>query len=139
MTIAQWLWVTGSSLLILLGILHLYYTFFTNQFSSRNVEMIDQMQTSSPLLTHKLSMWKAWIGFNGSHSSGLLFIGLLNLYLALRYFPVLQTDPFFFLVTILTIFFYGWLAKKYWFNVPFMGLCLILVCFTLSYVLTFLN
>ncbi|MES2780302.1 MAG: hypothetical protein V4651_10440, partial [Bacteroidota bacterium] len=82
--IAVCLWAIGSLIITILGSLHLYYTFFTDKFSSRNEKMIDEMKSSSPLLTPKTTMWKAWIGFNASHSSGAIFIGIINLYIALR-------------------------------------------------------
>lgn len=97
------------------------------------------MQTSSPILTKELTMWKAWIGFNASHSAGGIFIGIINLYLANQYFTVLQSDNFFFLFNILTVGFYVWLAKKYWFKIPFTGLAMTLACFIFSYILTMLS
>lgn len=134
--VAKYLWAIGSILITILGITHLYYTFFTNAFSSRNEKMIEEMKSSSPILTQEITVWKAWIGFNGSHSSGVIFIGIINFYLALRYFSVLQSDHFFFVFNILTIGFYVWLAEKYWFNIPFVGLSITLVCFLISYILT---
>lgn len=137
--IAKYLWATGSILIALLGIVHLYYTFFTNVFSSRNGKLIEDMQANSPILSQKITMWKAWIGFNGSHSSGVIFIGLMNLYLAFYYFSVLQSDHLFFVFNILTIGFYIWLAKKYWFNIPLIGLSITMACYITSYILTMLN
>lgn len=137
--IAKYLWQIGSVVMTALGSIHLYLTFFTNKFSSTNVKMIEDMKATSPILTQEITMWKAWIGFNGSHSSGVLFIGLLNFYLALRYFTVLQSDHFFFLFSILTIGFYVWLAKVYWFAVPFTGLSIALLCFIASYILTLVS
>lgn len=104
--LAKYLWITGSLLITVLGIIHLYYTFFTTAFSSRNEKMIQEMKSSSPILSQEINMWKAWIGFNASHSTGLLFIGFINLYLAIRYFRILQADHFFFIFTILAIGFY---------------------------------
>lgn len=80
-------------------------------------------------------MWNAWIGFNASHSMGGIFIGVLNLYLASRYFKTFQSDHFFFLFNILTIAFYVWLAKRYWFKTPLKGLAVTLICFVVSYIL----
>ena len=97
------------------------------------------MQANSPILSQKITMWKAWIGFNGSHSSGVIFIGLMNLYLAFYYFSVLQSDHLFFVFNILTIGFYIWLAKKYWFNIPLIGLSITMACYITSYILTMLN
>lgn len=139
MILAKYLWQLGSLICTALGGIHLYLTFFTNSFSSANTKMIEGMKTSSPMLTHHITMWKAWIGFNGSHSSGVLFIGLINFYLALRYFNVIQADHFFFVFNILTISFYVWLAEKYWFNIPLIGVSITLLCFISSYILTRIN
>ncbi|WP_461127661.1 LIC_13387 family protein [Spirosoma aerophilum] len=137
--LSKYLWMTGSLIIATLGSIHLYLTFFTTAFWSRNEQMIQQMKVSSPLLNPAINMWKAWIGFNASHSSGLLFIGLLNFYLALRYFGYLQTDPFFFFLTILTVGFYSWLAKTYWFTIPFVGVSMALICYLISFVLALVN
>lgn len=137
--IAKYLWLIGSTLIVTLGIIHLYYTFFTGAFSSLNEKMIGEMKSSSPILSQEINMWNAWIGFNGSHSSGLIFIGLTNFYLALRHFSDLESNHFFFIFNILTIGFYLWLAVRYWFTIPVVGLSVVLVLFVVSYVLTMLS
>jgi hypothetical protein len=137
--IALYLWKIGSAVIFGLGGIHLFYTFFTDKFSSKNVKLVLEMKISNPILTKQTTIWKAWIGFNASHSSGAVFIGVLNFYLAFRYFSLLQTDSFYFLFNILMIGFYVWLAKNYWFKVPFIGTSLTLLCYTLSYILTLLQ
>ncbi|WP_461040391.1 LIC_13387 family protein [Spirosoma harenae] len=136
--LAKYLWEIGALIFAFLGSMHLYLTFLTNAFSSKNEKMVDEMKISSPILSPKINMWKAWIGFNGSHSSGVMFIGIVNFYLAVRYFSVLQSDHFFFLSNILTVGFYVWVARKYWFNIPFTGVSITFACFIFSYVLTVL-
>ena len=136
MMTAKYLWEIGSIIIAVLGSLHLYYTFFTNKFSSRNAEAEEEMKTSFPVLTKETTMWKAWIGFNASHSSGAIFIGIINFYLAAQYFTILQSDHFFFLFNILTLGFYVYIAKKYWFKNPLIGVLIVLVCFIASYILT---
>ena len=134
--IAKYLWIIGSIVITLLAGTHLYFTFFTNKFSTRNTKLVNDMQSSSPILTKKVTMWNAWIGFNASHSMGGIFIGIINLYLVLRYFPILQTDHFFFIFNILTISFYVWLATKYWYKTPLSGLTITLACYATSCLLT---
>ena len=133
---AKYLWEFGSLILIILGTLHLLYTFFSDKFSSRNKNVVDEMKSSHLILTKETTIWKAWIGFNASHSSGAMFIGVINFYLALEYLTVLQSDHFFFLFNIITIGFYVWLAKKYWFKIPFIGLLITLICYIITYVIT---
>ena len=132
---AQYLWQTGSVIIAILAGLQLFYTFFTDKFSSRNQLLVKEMQTATPVLTKKVTMWNAWMGFNGSHSAGGIFIGVMNFYLALQYFSVLKGDHFFFIFNILTLCFYVWLAKKYWFRTPLMGLTMTLTCYIISYIL----
>lgn len=134
---AKYLWEAGSVMLVCLGTVHLYYTFFTNMFSSKNLRMVEEMKSSCPILTKRTTVWKAWIGFNASHSIGVIFIGIINFYLAAKYFSVFYLDHFFFLFNILTIGFYLWLAKKYWFRIPFIGVLIALSCFIFSYILSF--
>ena len=126
--IEKYLWIAGSLPFIILGTLHLLYTFFTNKFSSRNKALDEQMKTSFPVLTKKITMWNAWVGFNGSHSSGAIYIGVVNLILAIQYFTVLQ-NPVFLLLNLITVLFYLWLGKKYWFNIPFNGVLISAICF----------
>ena len=137
--IAKYLWGLGSIIIAVFGSIHLYYTFFTNKFSSRNEKLVEEMKTSFLILTKETTFWKAWIGFNASHSSGVIFIGIINFYLAAQYFAVLQSAHFFFIFNILTMGFYAWLARKYWFKIPLAGILIALVCFIVSYILTMLN
>ena len=134
--IATYIWEFGSLIFIVLGSMHLLYTFFTNKFSSKNEKVITEMKSSSPILTKETTIWKAWIGFNASHSIGAMFIGVMNIYVAHNFFTVLQNDFFFFTFNILTIGFYLLLAKRYWFRIPFFGILLTLICFLTSFILT---
>lgn len=136
---AKYLWITGSLIMFVLGTIHFIYIFFTNKFSPRNDKLKEQMKSATPVLTRETTLWKGWIGFNASHSSGIIFIGLINFYLALKYFTLFQSDNFFFLFNILTIGFYAWVAKKYWFKVPLIGISITLICFMVSYALTIMN
>ena len=137
--LAKYLWEIGSLILVFLGAIHLFYTFFSNKFSSINKNLISEMKSSSPILTKETTMWRAWIGFNASHSSGVIFIGILNFFLAIKYFTTFQSEHFFFIFNILTIAFYVWLAKKFWFRIPFIGISLTFICYVVSYCLILFN
>ncbi len=134
--LAKYLWETGSVIITVMGSLHMYYTFFTDKFSSKNPKVVEEMKASFPILTKEMTIWKAWISFNATHSSGAMFIGIINFYLALNHFEVLRSDHFFFLFGIITLGFYVWLAKKYWFRTVFMGAVTAFACFVVSYLLT---
>lgn len=36
------------------------------------------MEITSPILTSHTTMWNPWLGFNASHVSDVMFIGLIN-------------------------------------------------------------
>ena len=136
--LAKYLWVAGSIPFIVLGSIHLLYTFFTNKFNSRNSLLDEQMKTSHPVLTRQTTMWKAWTGFNASHASGAIYIGIVNLLLALSHFSVVQ-EPAFLILNVLTVLFYLWLARKFWFRIPFTGILLAACCFIAATVILLFN
>ncbi|HEV7782125.1 MAG TPA: hypothetical protein VGO58_12715 [Chitinophagaceae bacterium] len=131
----QWLWIAASCIYILLSSLHLLYTFFTNKFSVRDVAVEERMKKTWPVLTRKTTMWKAWIGFNASHSAGGIFLGGINLYLVTCHFTFLEHSIFLLLFTCMTSFFYLFLGFKYWFSIPRNGILIATVCFTIATVL----
>jgi hypothetical protein len=139
MILAKYLWLSGSAIIGMLGTVHLFYTFFSNKFLPRRAELAEEMKATSPVLTKQTTMWKAWMGFNASHSSGAMFIGIINIYLAACHFDALQNSTFLLLFNILTLGFYLWLAKRYWFKIPFRGITLALICYVTAYVLIILN
>lgn len=126
--ISTYLWIIGSLLFIVLGSIHLVYTFFTNNFSSRTEQVNEAMKTSSPVLTRSITMWKAWTGFNASHSSGAIYIGIINLAVAIQY-PSILYNTFYLVLNNSTVLFYLWLAKRYWFRTPFIGILITCICF----------
>lgn len=131
---AIYFWQLGSLIFVVLGSLHLFYTLFANKFASRSEALNESMKNAHPVLTRQTTMWKAWIGFNASHSSGAISIGVINFYVAWKYKDILH-DYAFLLFTILTTIFYLWLAKKYWFKIPFRGILIALICFLISFML----
>ena len=82
------------------------------------------MMKVSPVLTHETTMWKAWIGFNASHSFGAILFGLVYGYLALAQSSFLFQSTFLLLVGLFLLAGYAFLAKVYWFSVPFRGIVL---------------
>ena len=125
----KYLWITGSSIFVILGTLHLLYTFFTNKFSVRDRETEERMKKSFPVLTKKTTMWKAWVGFNASHSIGGIFFGIINFIFAVSYFEMLQDSALLLLLTCGVSFFYLFLGFKYWFLIPRTGILISSVCF----------
>ncbi|WP_455710250.1 LIC_13387 family protein [Pseudoalteromonas maricaloris] len=47
------------------------YTFSTEKFNPYDISAAEAMKRTSPQLTKETTIWRAWIGFNASHSLGL--------------------------------------------------------------------
>ncbi|MEO7923859.1 MAG: hypothetical protein ABIR30_09285 [Chitinophagaceae bacterium] len=137
--IEKWLWIIASAIFIFLALLHLLYTFFTNKFSVRDRDTEAMMKRNFPVLTNKTTMWKAWIGFNGSHSIGGIFFGAINLYFALCQFGLLENSLFLLLFSCSTSFFYLFLGFKYWFSIPRTGILISSICFATATVIILLK
>jgi presenilin-like A22 family membrane protease len=82
------------------------------------------MEQTSPRLTGKTTMWKAWVGFNASHSTGAMFFGFILCFAALLNLHLYAGSQIIQAVTLANTLFYLWLARKYWFRIPFAGILL---------------
>ncbi|MBV8254108.1 MAG: hypothetical protein JO154_16005 [Chitinophaga sp.] len=133
--ITQYFWGIGSAIIGLMGLSHVRATLFSNKLYPRDEKLIPEMEDSSLLLTDKANMWKAWLGFNATHGSGAAFIGIVNLYLAINGFTFLKSSQFLLLLTILTMGFYVWVARKYWFKIVMVMLMVSWTFFIASYIL----
>jgi hypothetical protein len=124
--------ITASFVYIILGVIHLIYTFCTKKFEPRNNGLISEMKNTSLVISKSASVWKAWIGFNASHSLGAIYVGLINIIIAIS-FP--KENNALLLISILNIAISGgylMIAKKYWFKIPFIGIFIATVLFILS-------
>jgi multisubunit Na+/H+ antiporter MnhE subunit len=52
------------------------------------------MTQISPVITKETTMWRCWVGFNASHSMGLILFGLVFGFLALAHGQLLFQSPF---------------------------------------------
>src|SRR5688572_12148125 len=74
----------SAAIVLLLGLIHLLYTFHGPKLSPRDPELQRRMQEVSPVITRQTTMWKAWIGFNASHGYGAVLFGAVYGYLSLE-------------------------------------------------------
>ncbi|VVO36051.1 hypothetical protein PS723_05380 [Pseudomonas fluorescens] len=134
--LAQILISASSAIVLSLGTLHLVYTFFSNKFSPRDKAMAEQMKMVSPVISRQTTMWRAWIGFNASHSLGAMLFGLLYGYLSIFHPSFLLEAPFLLAIGALFLGCFLVLAKRYWFNVPLAGIACSLILFLVGTALT---
>lgn len=127
--LAQYLYIAGGGIFVVLGTGHLFGTFFTDLFEPRNASVRAAMEGTSPVLTRQMTIWNAWIGFNGSHSIGAMVFGGLYMFLAWRQFPVFESDPVLAAIPVVVGLCYLALAVKFWFRTPLIGILVATVCF----------
>ena len=136
--IEQILLIIGAAIFGVLGALHLCYTFFTNMFMTRDRKVAEAMKATSPLLTNRTSVWNGWIGFNGSHSLGAIFIAAFYILLATTHMEIIRETKGFVLLTVLIGISYLYLAIKYWFRIPLIGILIATICFVISAILMYI-
>jgi hypothetical protein len=90
----------------------------------RDRDLKARMQEVSPVITRETTMWKAWIGFNASHSYGAILFGAVYGYLSLAHSAFLFRSAFLLSLGLLLLGGYAFLGKRYWFSVPFRGILL---------------
>ncbi len=111
----------SALVLLVLGLAHLLLTFRGSKLHPRDHALLISMQEKSPNITRQTTMWRAWIGFNASHSYGAILFGLTWPYLALLQPQLLFAS--WYLLSLGLVFLLAWLllARRYWFVTPLLG------------------
>jgi hypothetical protein len=125
----------GATVILLLGLIHLLYTFRGHKLRPRDAQLEARLREVSPMITRETTMWKAWIGFNASHSFGLILFGTVYAYLALAHGSFLFGSPFLLAAGLLLLLGYVFLAQRYWFSVPFRGVVLATVLYVAALII----
>ena len=133
---ARILMALSASILLTLGVIHLVYTFWGPKLMPRDPALQISMSQVSPVITKETTMWRCWVGFNASHSMGLILFGLVFGFLALAHGQFLFQSPFLLVVGLAMLGGFAVLARVYWFSAPFTGICISLACYVASMVLS---
>ena len=131
------LMMLSAGIILLLGLMHLLFTFTGTKLTPREPALQESMRTVSPVISKETTMWKAWLGFNASHSLGAILFGLIYGYLAFGHSAFLFESYFLLIV--------GWgllasfvvLGKLYWFDTPFRAILIAFVCYCAAVLLNF--
>jgi hypothetical protein len=128
----------GGGVFGLLGALHAIYTLLDLRNPRRLVPADPSVAQAMANSALKLSagrtdMWRAWIGFNFSHSLGVLLVAGLALWAGSR-FNTLPVG----VIPVLTLMgcLYLVLALLYWFRIPAIGVALGTGCFAAAWILS---
>lgn len=129
------LMAASAAVIFVLGALHLWYTFRGNMLHPRDLELRARLEQAPLVLTRQTTMWKAWVGFNASHSFGALLFGAVYGYLAVVHRDFLFQSRFLLSLGLLVLVAYAILGKRYWFSVPFRGILLATALYVIALVL----
>lgn len=133
------LFIVGSTILAALGLAHglLALRDLRNPsfFTPIESEVRHAMVRARMRLAPQMSIWLAWLGFNLSHSVGLLGFGLIGVALGSARESLgswrAPVDGFFVLLSAT----YCLLAIRFWFRVPAVGIGIATACFMAAFVL----
>jgi hypothetical protein len=133
---ARILMVLSASIIFTLGVVHLVYTFWGPKLTPRDPALQISMSQISPVITKETTIWRCWVGFNASHSMGLILFGLVFGFLALAHDQLLFQSPFLLVVGLAMLGGFVVLCKVYFFSAPLTGVCISLACYIASIALS---
>lgn len=123
--------VVGAAIIVLLGSVHAVYTFrsqpFRGPMTPTDARVREAMQIPGGLgLAPQIdsTLWKAWIGFNLSHSLGVILIGLVIGIPALSNFEGAIDHRGWVALALLTPAIYLAISIRHWFREPTIGIAL---------------
>jgi hypothetical protein len=124
--------VVSAGITFTLGVIHLVYTFWGPMLTPRDPALQISMSQIAPVITKETTMWRCWVGFNASHSMGLILFGLIFGFLALAHDRLLFQSPFLLVVGLAMLGALAVLCKVYFFSAPLMGISIALACYVVS-------
>jgi len=137
---AQFLLAIGGTIFVVLGTCHGVLTLRDvakpRAFTPTDDAVRIAMQGARLALNPRANLWQAWLGFNLSHSLGLVLFGGGLLLLAWLHFPVFAASPLMRAAAVVVAATYLVLALRFWFWGPALGCGLSLLCILAAVVLS---
>jgi fucose 4-O-acetylase-like acetyltransferase len=134
--LAKIFFIAGTIPFITLGFMHWLYTFMDmstpRKLAPRDDAVRLAMDATTLKLTARTTMWKAWMGFNHSHSLGAIVFGLVFLILALQDFTALSKNMPLMTIAVVVPLIYLWVGLRFWFRTPIIGISVSAVCMLLA-------
>jgi hypothetical protein len=122
----------GGALYVLLGVVHgvllLRDLRVPRTFTPHNDSVRVAMQNTTVAIHPSANLWRAWMGFNLSHSLGLLLAGIVLLSVVVQDFDMFGGSLLFKTAAIAIATAYVALSKAFWFRDPLIGSSIGLAC-----------
>ncbi|RDJ25353.1 hypothetical protein DWF00_15880 [Bosea caraganae] len=130
---------SGALIFIALGAYHGFLTLrdisTPRAFTPTDESVRRAMQESRVALNRSINLWDAWLGFNLSHSLGLIVFGGGLLTIAWLHFPVFARSPSLQVAALVVAATYFVLALRFWFWAPALATGICLACFLAAFLL----
>ncbi|HTK55555.1 MAG TPA: hypothetical protein VL295_01940 [Gemmatimonadales bacterium] len=131
--------LAGAVPFLVLGTAHAWHTPVRADqkkgLSARDPAVEEAMATTSPRLTARTDLWRAWVGFNYSHSLGAVLFGLFVVLIGRSEASYAANASLAAPLALAVALAYLVLGIKYWFKTPIIGIAFSAVCFSAAWVL----
>ena len=135
--------IAGAWPFILLGAAHALATPLRVEerkgLSPSDPGLAEQMTRATVRLTRRTDLWRAWVGFNLSHSLGAVAFGLLVVVAGRSQTSFAAEGPFLAPLALMISSSYLALAVRFWFRTPIVGCAISATLFLASSVLLLLG
>jgi len=136
--LSRYLYLAGALPFLLLGTAHALATprapADVKGLSPSDPQLAEAMTRSGLRLTRRTDMWRAWVGFNLSHSLGVVVFAAY-VFMTGRNVSAFAAEahiaiPF----AVIVAAGYLWLARRYWFRTPLIGCLLAVILYLGSWI-----
>jgi hypothetical protein len=139
MRIAKFLLDLGGGIFVLLGSLHALYTFLDIRRPRRLVPKDPAVALAMTASHVRLSgggttMWRAWVGFNFSHSLGAVLFGTLCIGAGVVLGAIVVPAWVLFLFVVIALIYLS-LSVLYWFRIPTAGIAVASLCLLVAWLM----
>lgn len=141
--LSRYLFLAGAAPFLILGVVHAIATPLTVErirgLSPRDPALRSGMQQDFLTLTRRTNVWLAWVGFNLSHSLGVVLFGAVVVLIGRNQMTFDAQASLSLPLALLVTGAYLVLAIRFWFRTPIIGVALAGACFAASWALFLLR
>lgn len=121
--------IIGAAIIIFLGIAHGVFTLRSTPQGGPMMPTDPQVRESMQVVgglglapNLQTTLWKAWIGFNLSHSLGVLVVGMVIGLPVVLNLAIPANNPVWIAAALSLPWVYLWISRRYWFSQPTRGI-----------------
>ena len=137
--LSRYLFLAGALPFLLLGTAHALHTprqpNERKGLSPSDPNLAESMARSRVLLTGRTDIWRVWVGFNLSHSLGVVLLGVLVVLVGRTPASFGYNAAVFLPLAVVVSLAYLSLGLAYWFRTPIIGIGLSVLLFSSAWVL----